>query len=123
MRSLRGLLSPSSCRNQLTNGFELVKIRSTNSSPLGIHRGSTRRSVQVFYDQQTPKAWGRVLHDEDLAPAIIDRVLERGRLLRLDGPSVRTLHVNLDEAMKEDSDQEADLVRISGTEGTAGSAA
>src|SRR5262249_45173013 len=27
---------------------------------------------------------------------------------------VRTLHVNLDEAMKEDSDQEADLVRISG---------
>src|SRR5438270_8288459 len=60
------------------------------------------------------KAWGRVLHDEDLAQAIIDRVLERGRLLRLDGPSVRTLHVNLDEAMKEDSDQQADLVRISG---------
>jgi hypothetical protein len=41
-------------------------------------------------------------------------VLERGRLLRLDEPSVRTLHVNLDEAMKEDSDQDADLVRISG---------
>jgi hypothetical protein len=35
------------------------------------------------------------------------------RLLRLDGPSVRTLHVNLD-TMKEDSDQQADLVRISG---------
>src|SRR5581483_4803036 len=45
---------------------------------------------------------------------IIDRVLERGRLLRLDGPSVRTLHVNLDDAMKEDSDQQADLIRISG---------
>jgi hypothetical protein len=30
------------------------------------------------------------------------------------GPSVRTLHVNLDDAMKEDSDQDADLVRISG---------
>jgi hypothetical protein len=28
--------------------------------------------------------------------------------------SVRTLHVSLDEAMKEDSDQDADLVRISG---------
>jgi hypothetical protein len=41
-----------------------------------------------------------VLHDEDLAQAIIDRVLERGRLLRLDGPSVRTQHVNLDDAMK-----------------------
>ena len=53
-----------------------------------------------------------MLHDDDLAQAIIDRVLERGRLLRLDGPSVRTLHVNLDEAMKEESDQDADLVRI-----------
>src|SRR5262249_10172159 len=41
-------------------------------------------------------------------------VLERGPLLRVDGPSVRTLHVNLDEAMKEDSDQQADLARISG---------
>ncbi len=29
-------------------------------------------------------------------------------------PSVRTPHVNLDEAMKEDSDQEADMARISG---------
>ena len=45
---------------------------------------------------------------------ILDRVLERGRLLRLNGPSVRTLHVNLDEPMKENSDQDADLVRISG---------
>jgi hypothetical protein len=38
-----------------------------------------------------------VLHDVDLAQAILDRVHERGRFLRLDGPSVRTLHVNLDE--------------------------
>jgi hypothetical protein len=56
-----------------------------------------------------------VLHDEDLAQAILDRVLERGRLRRLDGPSIRTLHVNLDDAMKEDSDQDANLVRLSGT--------
>jgi IstB-like ATP binding protein len=68
----------------------------------------------IFTTNKALKAWGRVLHDEDLAQAIIDRVLERGRLLRLDGPSVRTLHVNLDDAMKEDSDQDADLVRISG---------
>jgi hypothetical protein len=68
----------------------------------------------IFTTNKSLKAWGKVLHDEDLAQAIIDRVLERGRLLRLDGPSVRTLHVNLDEAMKEGSDQPADLVRISG---------
>jgi DNA replication protein DnaC len=73
-----------------------------------------RHRPMIFTTNKSLKAWGRVLHDEDLAQAIIDRVLERGRLLRLDGPSVRTLHVNLDDALKEDSDQEADLVRISG---------
>ena len=73
-----------------------------------------RHRPMIFTTNKSLKAWGRVLHDEDLAQAIIDRVLERGRLLRLDGPSVRTLHVNLDEAMKEESDQQADLVRISG---------
>jgi DNA replication protein DnaC len=73
-----------------------------------------RHRSMLFTTNKSLKAWGRVLHDEDLAQAIIDRVLERGRLLRLDGPSVRTLHVNLDEAMKEDSDQQADLIRISG---------
>ena len=36
-------------------------------------------------------------------PKIPQFKLERGGLLRLDGPSVRTLHVNLDEAIKEDS--------------------
>jgi DNA replication protein DnaC len=73
-----------------------------------------RHRPMIFTTNKSLKAWGRVLNDEDLAQAILDRVLERGRLLRLDGPSVRTLHVNLDEAMKEDSDQDADLVRISG---------
>jgi hypothetical protein len=66
----------------------------------------------IFATNKSLKAWGRLLHDEDLAQAIIDRVLERGRLLRLDEPSIRTLHVNLDEALKEESDQDADLVRI-----------
>lgn len=72
----------------------------------------------IFTTNKSLKAWGRVLHDEDLAQAIIDRVLERGRVLRLDGPSVRTLHVNLDEAMKEESDQQAEVARISGTHTT-----
>jgi DNA replication protein DnaC len=31
--------------------------------------------------------WGRVLHDADLAEAILDRVLERGRVLPFKGPS------------------------------------
>jgi len=40
---------------------------------------------------------GAVLHDEDLAHAIVDRILERGRILRLDGPSMRTRHLGLDD--------------------------
>jgi DNA replication protein DnaC len=41
--------------------------------------------------------WGKVLHDEDLAAAILDRILERGRLVHLDGPSGRTRHLQLEE--------------------------
>jgi hypothetical protein len=51
------------------------------------------------------------LHDEDLAAAILDRVLERGRFIHLDGPSGRTRHLNLEEALPEKSER----VRISGT--------
>jgi hypothetical protein len=75
-----------------------------------------RKRSMIFTTNKSLKGWGRVLHDEDLAQAIIDRVLERGRLFRLDGPSVRTLHVNLDEAMNEGSDQDNDVVRISGNQ-------
>ena len=54
----------------------------------------------IFTTNKSLKGWGHVLHDDDLAQAIIDRVLERGRLVRLDGPSIRTLHVNLDDALQ-----------------------
>ena len=38
-------------------------------------------------------ASGAVLHDDDLAAAILDRLLERGRLVTLGGPSMRTRHL------------------------------
>ena len=41
---------------------------------------------------------GDVLYDHDLAEAIVDWALERGRLLALDGPSCRTRHPGLDNA-------------------------
>lgn len=41
-------------------------------------------------------AWGRVLHDPDLAEAILDRVLERGRHIELRGRSYRTRPAPLD---------------------------
>lgn len=48
----------------------------------------------VFTTNKSPlNEWGDVLHDHDLADAIVDRVLERGRLLVMDGPSYRTRHI------------------------------
>jgi DNA replication protein DnaC len=75
-----------------------------------------RRRSMIFTTNKSLKSWGRVLHDDDLAQAIVDRVLERGRLIRLDGPSIRTLHLNLDEALNAGSDREEDVARISGNQ-------
>lgn len=52
-----------------------------------------KRRSMVFTTNKHPKHWGKVLHDDDLADAIVDRILHRGRLLRLDGPSARTKHL------------------------------
>jgi DNA replication protein DnaC len=56
-----------------------------------------RMRSMIFTTNKRLRDWGRVLHDEDLAAAIVDRILERGRLLSLDGPSMRTRHVALDD--------------------------
>jgi len=50
----------------------------------------------IFTTNKPLAAWGRVLHDPDLAEAILDRVLERGRHLELRGRSYRTRHTPLD---------------------------
>jgi hypothetical protein len=72
-----------------------------------------RRRSMGFTTNKHPKRWGRALHDEDLAEAIVDRILERGRLLRLDGPSVRTKHLVGDDLVDEDQGDSAGS-RVSG---------
>jgi DNA replication protein DnaC len=64
--------------------FQVVNDRHLHRRPL------------VFTTNKPLGAWGRVLHDPDLAEAILDRVLERGRHLELRGPSFRTRHLKLD---------------------------
>ena len=54
--------------------------------------------------------WAKVSHDGYLAVAILDRVLERGRLIRLDGPSGRTRHLNLEDDLLDSPEHD----RISG---------
>jgi DNA replication protein DnaC len=44
-----------------------------------------------------PDAWRKVLDDEDLALAIVDRILELGRPFTLNGPSMRASHLGLDD--------------------------
>jgi hypothetical protein len=61
-----------------------------------------KRRAMVFTTNKHPKRWGRALHDDDLAEAIVDRIVERGRLLRLDGPSGRTKHLSGDDLADED---------------------
>lgn len=67
----------------------------------------------MIFTTSTPlTAWGRVLHDENLAHAIVDRILERGRMLILDGPSMRTQHLGIDDATS--PEVSAPPARISG---------
>ena len=58
-----------------------------------------RKRPMVFTTNKPLNEWGKVLHDEDMAAAILDRVLERGRFIHLDGPSGRTRHLNLEEIL------------------------
>jgi hypothetical protein len=68
----------------------------------------------IFTTNKALTAWGRVLHDDDLAHAIVDRILERGRLLMLDGPSLRTKHLGLDDPTSTEALHQP--ARISGIE-------
>jgi len=60
-----------------------------------------KKRAMIFTTNKPLHQWGRVLHDEDLAHAIVDRVLERGRFLTLDGPSMRTKHLGIDDPTSE----------------------
>ena len=42
-----------------------------------------RKRPMIFTTNKPLSEWGKVLHDEDLAAAILDRILERGRFVPL----------------------------------------
>ncbi len=76
-------------------------------------RAQLSRTLRSVGEGETNQ-WGKVLHDEDLAAAILDRVLERGRLIHLEGPSGRTRHLNLEDSLL----AKRERVRISGISGS-----
>jgi len=53
-----------------------------------------KRRPIVFTTNKSLKRWGDVLHDAELAEALLDRVLERGQHIRLAGTSFRTRAVD-----------------------------
>ena len=75
---------------------------------------SFEKAAYDLYHQQALSEWGKVLHNEDLAAAILDRVLERGRFIQLDGPSGRTRHLNLEGVWP----ATAERLRFSGINGS-----
>jgi DNA replication protein DnaC len=70
------------------------------------------RRPMLFTTNKPLAAWGLVLHDPDLAEAILDRVLERGRLVELRGASYRTRHLKVVDR----SSSSSEVVRISGNQ-------
>ena len=73
-----------------------------------------KKRPMIFTTNKPLNEWGKVLHDEDMAAAILDRVLERGRFIHLDGPSGRTRHLNMGETLPADTKR----LRISGIGGS-----
>ena len=65
--------------------FHVVNVRHLKKRPM------------IFTTNKPLNQWGKVLQDEDLAAAILDRILERGTFVHLDGPSGRTRHLQLEE--------------------------
>jgi DNA replication protein DnaC len=84
-----------------------------------VNQRHLKRRSMIFTTNKALDTWGRVLHDEDLAAAIIDRVLERGRLIQLDGPSIRSMQAGLYEPVaKPAAPTSTQPDRISGITGT-----
>ena len=53
--------------------------------------------AMVFTTNKKLTDWGPVLHHQDVVAAIVDRLLERGRIIGLDGPSMRSRHLAPDD--------------------------
>jgi hypothetical protein len=72
------------------------------------------RRAMILAANKPLNARGRLPQDPDLAAAILDRALERGRLFQLAGPSLRTRRLGLDDPITpEPSSQPAIIFGIS----------
>jgi DNA replication protein DnaC len=78
-------------------GYLSLKDNAANVLFQVVNERYLQRKPILFTTNKPLAAWGHVLHDPDLAEAILDRVLERGRHIQLRGPSYRTRHHQMKE--------------------------
>jgi DNA replication protein DnaC len=94
-------------------GYLSLKDNAANVLFQVVNERYLQRKPLLFTTNKPLAAWGHVLHDPDLAEAILDRVLERGRHIQLRGSSYRTRHHRKKERNPDDS-HEAPGASISG---------
>jgi DNA replication protein DnaC len=94
-------------------GYLSLKDNAANVLFQVVNERYLQRKPILFTTNKPLAAWGHVLHDPDLAEAILDRVLERGRHIQLRGLSYRTRHHHKKEKSSP-HDHEALGARISG---------
>jgi DNA replication protein DnaC len=75
-----------------------------------VHQRHLKRRSVIITTNKPLAAWAGVLHDADLAEAILDRILERGRIIELKGASYRTRHITKPQP----TDPPHKVARISG---------
>ena len=78
-------------------GYLTLKDNAANVLFQVVNERYLQRRPMLFTTNKPLAAWGQVLHDGDLAEALLDRVLERGRHIELRGPSYRTRHLQKKE--------------------------
>lgn len=94
-------------------GYLSLKDNAANVLFQVVNERYLQHKPMLFTTNKPLAAWGHVLHDPDLAEAILDRVLERGRHIQLRGASFRTRHHQKKEKNSPQLD-EAPGARISG---------
>jgi len=70
-----------------------------------------KRRATIFKTNKHPKRRAPMASPRSSSCSAVDRILERGRLLRLDGPCVRTKHL-LAEALQDERQQESIAARV-----------
>ena len=86
-------LSPARCPSHRRIGYLSYGPDAANVLYHVVNARCVQRRGILFTTNKPLKDWGAALHDYDLAEAIIERVLERGRIVTLEGPSMRTRHL------------------------------